>query len=97
MPGIGTVTDLRRAHDAGAEIIRIATHCTEADVSVQHFTVARELGMETVGFLMMAHRTTPEQLGPASPDHGRCRLPVPLCDRLRRSAAHARGGRALTR
>src|ERR1700677_654734 len=62
VPGIGTVNDLRRAHDAGAEIVRIATHCTEADVSVQHFTVGRELGMETVGFLMMAHRTTPQIL-----------------------------------
>ena len=62
VPGIGTVKDLRRAHDAGADIVRIATHCTEADVSVQHFTVARELGMETVGFLMMAHRTSPEEL-----------------------------------
>ena len=62
VPGIGTVKDLRRARDAGADIVRIATHCTEADVSIQHFTVARELGMETVGFLMMAHRTTPEHL-----------------------------------
>jgi 4-hydroxy 2-oxovalerate aldolase len=62
VPGIGTVKDLRRARDAGADIVRIATHCTEADVSVQHFTVARELGMETVGFLMMAHRTSPQQL-----------------------------------
>jgi 4-hydroxy 2-oxovalerate aldolase len=62
VPGIGTVKDLRRAHDAGADIVRIATHCTEADVSVQHFTVARELGMETVGFLMMAHRTSPREL-----------------------------------
>ncbi len=62
VPGIGTVKDLRRAHDAGADIVRIATHCTEADVSVQHFTVARELGMETVGFLMMAHRTSPQEL-----------------------------------
>jgi 4-hydroxy 2-oxovalerate aldolase len=62
VPGIGTVKDLGRAHDAGADIVRIATHCTEADVSVQHFTVARELGMETVGFLMMAHRTSPHEL-----------------------------------
>jgi 4-hydroxy 2-oxovalerate aldolase len=62
VPGIGTVKDLRRSHDAGADIVRIATHCTEADVSVQHFTVARELGMETVGFLMMAHRTSPQEL-----------------------------------
>jgi 4-hydroxy 2-oxovalerate aldolase len=62
VPGIGTVDDLRRARDAGAEVVRVATHCTEADVSPQHFALARELGMETVGFLMMAHRTSPEEL-----------------------------------
>ena len=62
VPGIGTVDDLRRARDAGADIVRVATHCTEADVSPQHFALARELGMETVGFLMMAHRTSPEEL-----------------------------------
>jgi 4-hydroxy 2-oxovalerate aldolase len=62
VPGIGTADDLRRAHDAGATMVRVATHCTEADVSPQHFAVARELGMETAGFLMMSHRTTPEEL-----------------------------------
>lgn len=62
VPGIGTARDLRRAHDAGAEMVRVATHCTEADVSPQHFGVAVELGMETAGFLMMAHRTSPESL-----------------------------------
>src|ERR1700754_4913384 len=62
VPGIGTADDLRRARDAGADMVRVATHCTEADVSPQHFGVARELGMETVGFLMMAHRVSPEKL-----------------------------------
>jgi 4-hydroxy 2-oxovalerate aldolase len=62
VPGIGTTGDLRRARDAGADMVRIATHCTEADVSPQHFGVARELGMETAGFLMSAHRTSPEDL-----------------------------------
>jgi 4-hydroxy 2-oxovalerate aldolase len=62
VPGVGTVDDLRRAADAGAAVVRIATHCTEADVSIQHFTAARELGLETVGFLMLAHMTSPEQL-----------------------------------
>lgn len=62
LPGVGTIKDLRRAHDAGAQIARIATHCTEADVSAQHFRAARELGMETVGFLMLSHRIGPEQL-----------------------------------
>jgi 4-hydroxy 2-oxovalerate aldolase len=54
--------DLRNAREAGASVARIATHCTEADVSVQHFGLARALGMETVGFLMMSHRTSPEEL-----------------------------------
>jgi 4-hydroxy 2-oxovalerate aldolase len=62
VPGIGTMDDLRNAREAGASVARIATHCTEADVSIQHFGLARSLGMETVGFLMMSHRTSPEEL-----------------------------------
>ncbi|GLW64408.1 4-hydroxy-2-oxovalerate aldolase [Actinomadura rubrobrunea] len=62
LPGVGTVEDLRRAHDAGASVARIATHCTEADVSLQHFAAARDLGMETVGFLMLSHRIGPAEL-----------------------------------
>jgi 4-hydroxy 2-oxovalerate aldolase len=62
LPGLGTIHDLNQARDAGASVARIATHCTEADVSIQHFQHARKLGMETVGFLMLAHRTTPENL-----------------------------------
>lgn len=62
LPGLGTVADLKRARDAGASVARIATHCTEADVSIQHFGSARELGMETVGFLMLSHMIEPEQL-----------------------------------
>ena len=62
VPGIGTMDDLRRAREAGASVARIATHCTEADVSIQHFGLARSLEMETVGFLMMSHRTTPGEL-----------------------------------
>lgn len=62
LPGIGTVDHLRRAHDLGVHTLRVATHCTEADVSEQHIALARRLGMDTVGFLMMAHMTDPESL-----------------------------------
>jgi 4-hydroxy 2-oxovalerate aldolase len=62
VPGIGTKDDLRRAADAGARVARIATHCTEADISQQHIALAHELGMEAVGFLMMASMISPEDL-----------------------------------
>ncbi len=62
LPGIGTVDHLRMAHGLGVRTIRVATHCTEADVSEQHIAAARELGMDTVGFLMMAHMNSPEGL-----------------------------------
>lgn len=62
LPGIGTVDHLRMAHDLGVSTIRVATHCTEADVSEQHIMLARKLDMDTVGFLMMAHMNTPAGL-----------------------------------
>lgn len=62
LPGIGTVDHLKMAHRLGVHTIRVATHCTEADVSGQHIRLARELDMDTVGFLMMAHMISPEQL-----------------------------------
>ena len=62
LPGLGTKDDIRVVHDLGAKIIRIATHCTEADISEQHFQFSRKLGLETVGFLMMAHCVSPEHL-----------------------------------
>ena len=62
IPGIGTVDHLRLVHDCGVKTIRVATHCTEADVAEQHIGLARKLGMDTVGFLMMAHMQEPENL-----------------------------------
>jgi 4-hydroxy 2-oxovalerate aldolase len=62
LPGLGTIADLRAARAEGAGLARIATHCTEADVSIQHFGAARDLGMETVGFLMLSHRVAPAEL-----------------------------------
>ena len=62
LPGIGTVHELEQAYQAGARSVRIATHCTEADVSRQHIEAARALGMDTVGFLMMAHMAEPAKL-----------------------------------
>jgi len=62
LPGVGVKDDILVAQDNGASICRIATHCTEADISVQHFGLARDRGLETVGFLMMAHSQPPEAL-----------------------------------
>jgi len=62
LPGIGTVDHLLMAKDLGVSTIRVATHCTEADVSEQHITASRKLGLDTVGFLMMAHMASPEKL-----------------------------------
>jgi 4-hydroxy 2-oxovalerate aldolase len=62
LPGIGTVHDLKRAYDLGARSVRIATHCTEADVAKQHIEYARHLGMDVAGFLMMSHMSPPDAL-----------------------------------
>jgi 4-hydroxy-2-oxovalerate/4-hydroxy-2-oxohexanoate aldolase len=62
LPGIGTVDHLRMAADCGVATIRVATHCTEADVSEQHIGLSKKLGLDTVGFLMMAHMVPPEQI-----------------------------------
>lgn len=62
LPGIGTLDDLKMAVDCGASTVRIATHCTEADVSQQHIGISVKLGVDTVGFLMMAHMIEPDDL-----------------------------------
>lgn len=62
VPGIGTLDELRMAADCGARCVHVASHCTEADVTEQHIGLGRELGLDTVGFLMMAHMTPPEHL-----------------------------------
>lgn len=62
LPGIGLADDLEVVASAGASVARIATHCTEADIAIQHLRTARDLGMETVGFLMMAHMLDPGAL-----------------------------------
>jgi 4-hydroxy 2-oxovalerate aldolase len=63
LPGIGTIEDLKRARDSGIDLVRIATHCTEADVSAQHIAAAAELGFHVSGFLMMSSATTPADIG----------------------------------
>ncbi|MFM6952269.1 MAG: 4-hydroxy-2-oxovalerate aldolase, partial [Bacteroidota bacterium] len=62
LPGIGTIDDLKRARSLGVESVRIATHCTEADIAAQHIEAAKNLGMDVGGFLMMAHMNEPQKL-----------------------------------
>ncbi|QIB64907.1 4-hydroxy-2-oxovalerate aldolase [Kineobactrum salinum] len=62
LPGLGTVDELKRAYDLGVRSVRVATHCTEADVSRQHIGIARDLGMDVCGFLMMSHMSQPDAL-----------------------------------
>jgi 4-hydroxy 2-oxovalerate aldolase len=62
IPGIGTVEELKHAHRLGVRSVRIATHCTEADISRQHIGAARDLGMDVSGFLMMSHMSEPDAL-----------------------------------
>lgn len=62
LPGVGTIHELKRAYDLGVRSVRVATHCTEADVSAQHIQAARELGMDVSGFLMLSHRSEAKEL-----------------------------------
>lgn len=62
LPGIATIHDLKKARDLGVESVRIATHCTEADIASQHIEAAKKLGMDVGGFLMMSHMNEPTKL-----------------------------------
>ncbi|MGA4545130.1 4-hydroxy-2-oxovalerate aldolase [Uniformispora flossi] len=62
LPGVGTIRELRQAYDLGVRSVRVATHCTEADISAQHIAAARELGMDVSGFLMLSHMAPPAEL-----------------------------------
>ncbi len=62
LPGVGTIHELQRAWDLGVRSVRVATHCTEADISAQHIAAAREIGMDVSGFLMLSHMAPAEEL-----------------------------------
>jgi len=62
LPGIGTIEDLKEAHEAGISVVRVATHVTEADIAIQHIRAAKSMGLFTAGFLMMSHMASPETI-----------------------------------
>ena len=97
LPGIATRHELRRAYDLGVRSVRVATHCTEADVAAQHIAMARELGMDVSGFLMMSHMAAPGRPGAAGQADGVLRRPLRLRHRLRRPPHDGRGAGAVPR
>ncbi|MEW1861795.1 4-hydroxy-2-oxovalerate aldolase [Streptomyces sp. NPDC088194] len=62
LPGVGTIHELKRAWDLGVRSVRVATHCTEADIAAQHIASARDIGMDVSGFLMLSHMAEPREL-----------------------------------
>ena len=62
LPGVGTIHELKTAYELGVRSVRVATHCTEADISAQHISAAREIGMDVSGFLMLSHMAPPQEL-----------------------------------
>lgn len=62
LPGVGTIPELQKAYELGVRSVRVATHCTEADISAQHIAAAREIGMDVSGFLMLSHMVEPTEL-----------------------------------
>ena len=93
LPGIGTKDDLKMAADYGAKVAQIATHVTEADIAEQHIGVAKKMGMEVIGMLMLSHMASPEKIAEQGKAHGKLRRGRGLGYRLRRRAL-ARYGQA---
>ena len=96
LPGVGTIDELKRAYDLGVRSVRVATHCTEADVSKQHIGIARDLGMDVSGFLMMSHMIEPDALAQQALLMETLRRALRLRDRFRWRTRHGWGPRAIS-
>src|ERR1700733_1031644 len=94
LPGVGTIAELKHAYDLGVRSVRVATHCTEADVAAQHIATAREIGMDVAGFLMMSPHGPGRRTRQAGEADGVLRRALRLCHRLRRPTDHGRRARA---
>ena len=94
LPGVGTVDDIRAVRDLGVSVVRVATHCSEADISAEHFGMARELGPGDRRLLDDGALAAARGAGQAGPDHGRRRLPVRVRGRFGRRPDHGAGQRS---